>query len=181
MEEKCIRTTLQKGATKKGIDKYIKIMELFTKVNVSKDEEFQRKYNDFYKIRRNKQFRERYYSIIENSKKDKPSLIKVLDELYKFGNLEVSFASKLLATIDPNLPVWDKYVLENFKISPPSRKLEKIERINQTNGVYESLKNKYKDLLEKDEGKLMIRIFNEYYPNDISSIKKIDFIIWQLR
>jgi hypothetical protein len=182
MDEKCIRCVLQKEETKKGVKRYIEIMRNFQTVDVSSDKDFQRKFKNFYKIRRNEQFLEVYYSFLQRNKNKNPSFIEVLNKLYKFGKLEASFASKLLATIDPKLPIWDKYVLEHFRLNPPSRLLPKEERIKQANNVYEDLKKSYRELLNKEESKLVIKLFNEYYPdNKITSIKKIDFIIWQSR
>ena len=182
MEEKCIRCILQRNETKNGIEKYSKIMSLFSKVNVLENKEIQKKFNGFYKIRRNEKFLEIYYSFMEKNKHKKPTFVQTLRELNKFGNLEASFASKLLATIDPNLPIWDKYVLEYFNLEAPSRNLSDEQRINQANSLYEKIRNLYKHLLEKEESKIMIKLFDEIYPkHKISSIKKIDFIIWQLR
>ena len=189
MDEKSIICVLQKEKTRKGIKKYIEIMENIQKINVSntndpKTNDFQRNFNSFYKLRRGEQFRNAYYSFLEYNKKRKPSFIKVLRKLYRFGNLEASFASKLLATINPKLPIWDKLVLDYFKLEPPSRTLPPEERIKQANAVYEELRKKYKELIDKDEGQKMIELFNRYYPKikeKIMPIKKIDFIIWQSR
>ena len=40
-------------ATGLGLDKYVFIEENFSKVDVSQNEEFQRKFNDFYRVRKN--------------------------------------------------------------------------------------------------------------------------------
>jgi hypothetical protein len=189
MDKKCIICVLQKEETRRGVEKYIEIMENFQKINVSnnndpKTMEFQRNFNSFYKLRRGEQFRNAYYLFLENNKKRNPSFIDVLNELYNFGNLEASFASKLLATIDPKLPIWDKLVLKHFNLKPPSRILHREDRERQANDVYERLKNKYKDLIDKDEGQKMIELFDHYFPKmkeKIKPIKKIDFIIWQSR
>ena len=53
----------------------------------------------------------------------------ILNEIYqKTGNIEGSFTSKLLATINPNLPIWDQYVLKNIglKVKETSKE-EKIK------------------------------------------------------
>ena len=32
----------------------------------------------------------------------------------EIGNIEASFSSKMIATIDPNMPIWDRYVMQNL-------------------------------------------------------------------
>jgi hypothetical protein len=188
MNEKQIRIALKKEKTKKGIEKYMRIMGIFYdhEVNLATDrKKFQKTYNGFYRIRHpEKIFYEKYYLFMEKHKKDILSFPDTLDHLYKYGRLEASFASKLLHTINPELPIWDKYVLDYFKLKAPSRNMGEKERIKKANDVYEELKTKYKELQNKEEGKMMIEKFDGCYPEykkDISPIKKIDFIIWQTR
>jgi hypothetical protein len=59
-----------------------------------------------------------------------------LRHLGKYGKLEASFASKLLATIDPNLPVWDKHVLRNTGLKAPSRQGSWETRIEQAESAH---------------------------------------------
>ena len=46
-----------------------------------------------------------------------PEALRALRE--RTGRLEASFASKLVATLDPNKPVIDKFVLSNFNLRLP--------------------------------------------------------------
>ena len=182
MEEKCIRCILQREVTKKGIKKYVNIMNLFSKVNISEDKNFQKTFTGFYRIRRNEQFRKEYYDLMQKYKFKNVSFEEILTELYKFGKLEASFTSKLIATIDHNLPIWNKYVLDYFNIEPPSREYTDKERIKLACNIYDRIQGEYKKIIETDNGKLMIKLFDEYNKrNNLSSVKKIDFIIWQSR
>ena len=93
-----------------GAEKYDYIMEWFNEVDVSKDEEFQRKFTGFYRIRRSRElFLDKYYSYMESLKGSKPSFGEIIRKINTFiGSIEPSFSSKLLATLDPNMPVWDQ-------------------------------------------------------------------------
>lgn len=56
-----------------GLDKYEYIMNNFEKTDVSIDKDFQRKFNSFYVVRRNTNWRKIYYDYMEKIK-----IIKVL-------------------------------------------------------------------------------------------------------
>ena len=182
-DEKCLRCIIQKDEMRKGVEKYLKIMELFKNTNnVSMNKDFQREFNGFYRVRRNEQFRKKYYFLMEKNKGKKLNFKEILHELRKFGKLEASFTSKLIATIEPDLPIWDKFVLGYFGLKSPSCKLSDNERLDQAVITYDKIKEKYNELIKKEEGQLMIKIFDEYYlKNNITSIKKMDFFIWQAR
>ena len=59
---------------RKGIAQYLEIMELLPYVDVSRDRNFQRKYNAFYRVRqRPKEWYELYFAYLEGGKADPPS------------------------------------------------------------------------------------------------------------
>ncbi|GHV23871.1 hypothetical protein FACS189494_12120 [Spirochaetia bacterium] len=181
MEEYKIRKSLER--IKDGLEQYLEIMELFPNVNVSTNKSFQSRYTGFYKMRHNNvKFYDAYYLFMENHKNNIPSFTETLIYLYQFGRLEASFSSKLLATINPNLPVWDQFILNHFNLEKPPTNLSNDTRIIQANNVYEAIIQKYKTFLASDESKTWIKLFDEYYPNcKITPIKKIDLILWQAR
>lgn len=90
-----------------GLRKYQAIMTNFNAVDVSSDAEFQRKFNGFYKVRqRNQSFYNTYYSLMERSKGQPIGFRDILEQLYNdLGRLEPSFSSKLIATINPDMPI----------------------------------------------------------------------------
>jgi len=173
---------------KNGLVKYVKIRELFheKKEDISKNRDFQKLFTGFYRIRGNPEFFDGYYSFMDKHRDNVPSFEDTLDYLYKFGRLEASFASKLLATIDLKLPVWDTYILFHFGLGnqKTSAKMEKQKRINHANTVYNKLQQGYKNFLTTEESKLWIKLFNEHYPqykDKLTPIKKIDIILWRIR
>ena len=86
-----------------GFDKYKMIIENVRKVDVSADLDFQRTYNGFYRIRRNAEWRAAYYGLFEEIKNSNPTFEQIIRTLYRdTGNIEASFSSKMLATVDVN-------------------------------------------------------------------------------
>lgn len=166
-----------------GIQQYLEIMELFPRVDVASDDNFQRKFNRFYRIRqRTSQWYNTYYSFMEQSKSQPPTFNSALEHFYSTLNrCEASFTSKLIATINPSLPVWDKFVLQNAGITPP--RYTSKNKIEESKKAYRQLQNWYQDFLTSNDGQLIIQVFNESVKESsrITDLKKVDFVLWQIR
>ncbi len=158
-------------------------MDLFHSTDVSIDTEFQRKFNAFYRVmKRPSNWYKTYYSFMQQQKGKNPSFSKVLRYLYsELGRYEPSFSSKFVATHNPDLPIWDRFILEFTGIRPPyysdPKKLFKAEE------KYKEIKNWYDRYLTSNDGMLIVKMFDELVPehNRISRLKKIDFVLWQIR
>ena len=71
--------------------------------------DYQRNYNRFYRVRRGAEWQSVYYEILLREYGNKPSFAQVITEMYeRTGNIEPSFSSKLVATLDTDKPVWVK-------------------------------------------------------------------------
>ncbi len=58
---------------------------------------------------------------MERGKEVSPRFEETLDHLHAIlGRYEPSFSSKLSATLDPNEPVWDHYVIKNTGQKAPA-------------------------------------------------------------
>jgi hypothetical protein len=167
---------------KPGLEKYQAIMNRFQKADVSKDSEFQKMYNGFYRVRqRDEEFYNVYYSYMEKSKFEGTDFEKTLIHFYrKLNRIEASFSSKLVATINPEMPIWDAYVLKNLHLKTPPQYSK--TRLEDTVILYNEIGKWYSNCVKSKDGKDMMKIFNQSFPNNfISDIKKIDFILWQIR
>jgi len=179
-----IRAVYTKQALKDGLKKYLEIMDELHRVNVSEHKEFQKRYNHFYRMRQRKpEYYQMYYDYMEEMKKNKDIL--TFEDVFSYikketGRCEVSFSSKLLATINPNKPVWDSFVLENLgikKIYPTTKDREK-----KIVAVYHQICDWYGQFMKTEEADLIIEVFDEIYPNtNITNLKKIDLFLWQNR
>jgi len=168
---------------RKGIRQYLEIMRLFSDTNVSVNIEFQKKYNSFYRVRqRDKHFYETYYQYMECLKDQNVEFQQVLRFLHsKLNRFEPSFSSKLAATHNPNLPIWDEIVLKNIGIKSPS--YYSVDRMNKTIVIYEKIKEWYTRYMNSEEGHLVVDLFDNMVDDSasITDLKKIDFVLWQIR
>lgn len=168
---------------RKGIAQYAHLMETFPRCDVACDLDFQRNYNAFYRVQRRKECWYRsYYALMQGFKGSLVTFDSVLDAIFQnTGRYEPSFASKLVATLDPSKPVWDVHVLANTGHPAPS--YSHASKISLAKVAYKSITHWYADFLESSEGQLCVSEFNRLVPEHIefTSLKKVDFILWQTR
>jgi hypothetical protein len=99
---------------------------------------------------------------------------------HRCGRIEASFASKLVATLDPSKPIIDKFVLEYFAMRLP--RWGAADRADKTIELYRELCEKYQALLQSPTGQQIRESFDLRYPkSEITQLKKIDLVLWQLR
>ena len=166
----------------KGVEKYLFLQKKLFLCDVSLDEDFQKAYNGFYRVRqRSAAFYRDYFLILEKCKTTPMAFHDVLSFLYTAHHrVEASFASKLIATVQPDQPVWDSIVLKNLNISAPSYACK--QRLEKTVDTYQTLCKWYQQYLSTAEAQKIISIFDRYYPNlPITPTKKIDFTLWSIR
>ena len=165
-----------------ALDKYNYIKDNLYKCDVSKDAEFQTKFNAFYRVRRDDRWRKVFYTYFESIKNKKDiTFEEIVSYMHrKTGSIEASFCSKLLSTINPDMPIWDQFVLSNLdlKVKGSTKKEKLKDTIRVYNQIVEIENNKLK---EKDIQK-SIKEFKEYFPEyKLSDIKILDYILWNSR
>ena len=169
--------------TRRGILQYVEIMDLFPCVDVAVNPNFQKKFNSFYRIRqKNHYFYSTYYEYMENGKTQRPSFDEAIAHFHTIlGRFEPSFSSKLVHTLDPNQPIWDVNILRNTGQRAPLYGTR--DRLNKIIEVYHNIQRWYRDFLLTEEASKILIIFDELIPDFqfISSVKKIDFVLWQTR
>ena len=169
-------------ASSMGLDKYQYIIEQVGKTDVSTDAEFQRIFNGFYIVRRNEAWRKVYYEYFEKVKTEEPTFASILTYMYEqTGNIEPSFSSKMLASIFWDKPIWDRYVVQNLNIQLVGT--TKQEKLENAIALYADMEKWYEEFLQTDKAKECIEAFDRVMPDytHISSIKKIDSILWSIR
>ena len=165
-----------------GVNKYRQIMERVRNTDVSSDEDFQRTFNSYYRIRRNEEWQVIYYDLFEAIKDSQPSFEQIIRTLYKnTGNIEASFSSKMLATINSDMPIWDRYVVQNLCLKVKGKTKE--EQLSCTVDLYDQMVRWYRTFLDTPNGKECIEEFERILPEYkwMSSVKKIDFYLWSIR
>jgi hypothetical protein len=166
---------------KRGLTNYLWLQRQVSLCDVSANEEFQRRFNGFYRVRRDSKWRSEFFGLLESSKPKGIDFAEALREINRrCGTIEASFASKLVATLDPAKPVIDKFVLEYFAMRLP--RWRSTDREEKTIELYRELCGKYRTLLHNPTGKLILELFDLRYPNsEVSELKKVDLVLWQVR
>ena len=163
-----------------GLITYCKLMEMFQKVDVSKDADFQRIYDGFYRVRRNASWRKVYFDYFQSVKNSNVTFKDIITHMYEEkGTIEASFSSKMLATINPDIPIWDQYVLKKLGIEQKYYYSNKDQQLKDAIENYDKIVEWYKNKVTED----YIKEFDDNFPNykQISSTKKVDWLLWGIR
>ena len=177
-----------------GIKDYILCLNLYQETDLTVKSEFAKKFGAFFRVRRNKKWREVFFNLFKEMKKepDKADFETILRELNlrltKLGNavhstIEASFASKMLHTLDNDSPIWDKkvvdFLVKKGVIERPKPYGDK--RLKERIKTFQDIKEWYKN---KSNIQPLVDYFNQNYKtgrsDEISDEKKADFIIWGL-
>lgn len=166
------------------LPRYAYIIQTVDKVNVELDRDFQKAFNGFYNVRLpNASYYEGFYRVFEQSKSIRDSLTYsvILDELYLItGRVEASFASKILATLNTNQPIWDSRVLKYLAFELSGR--TDRDKIDSAKMLYSQMEKQYDKYMKTEEAQKNIAVFDELFSDYswISNIKKIDYMMWGL-
>ncbi len=165
----------------RGLQKYLAIQARVRLTDVSQDRDFQRLYNGFYRVRRNTAWQQVYFQRMEAEKSTPTGFSGVLMALFEqLGRVEASFASKLVATLDPHQPVLDAFVLANVGLRLPAA--HRPHRLAETIHCYAKLQQRLTELLQAAEGQDVLRRFDRHYPKaPLTPLKKLDLVLWQVR
>jgi hypothetical protein len=165
----------------RGLSKYLHLQNQVRLCDVSTTEEFQRLFSGFYRVRRDARWKLTYFNLMEASKLNGIDFPQALMEINRrCGRVEASFASKLVATLDPSKPVIDKFVLDYFGMHLPQ--WGSPNREAKTVNLYSELCDKYVNLLGSPTGRFIRKSFDLRYADlPLSELKKIDLVLWQLR
>jgi hypothetical protein len=97
--------------------------------------------------------------------------------------VEASFVSKLLATIDPQLPVLDSVVLGHLRLSLPP--WNATNRLGKSTAVYQDLTGRMIEYVNSTSGGRVISAFRGYSDHfrnaALTNMKIVDLVLWQIR
>lgn len=166
---------------KKGLGHYLWLQAKRDACDLRADPEYRRKFNGFYKVRRGPAWQDRFYDLLERAKGTKPSFAEVLGALREATwRWEASFASKLVATVDPEQPVIDSVVLKNLGLKLPAH--GSPNRAERTAHLHRTLVTFFSEFLPTENGRYLVRRFREAYPDaDITETKMLDFVLWKTK
>lgn len=164
-----------------GLDKYCRLQAALA-VTDARDRGFQIQFNGFYKVRRNAAWQSVYYELLQREKSGPQPFSGVLRALHAGTRMvEASFASKLSASVDPNKPVIDSFVLKNLGLRLP-RFGEVEARLSRIIELYDQIERIYACFLDTDIGRYLTTRFAELYPEQrVTRVKMLDLVLWQTR
>ena len=165
--------------------------------NIATDVDFQKNFTNYYRVRRDAGWLQEFYRFFEENKNNK--LITFEEIIRHLSNVEhkvkktsknptgqgktveASFASKMLATINPDHPIWDSQVLHFLKIEL-DYSLSYEDKIEECINIYNRIETEVTNFIQTPTGKECITIFDKTFPScvDFSEYKKIDFYLWNL-
>lgn len=162
---------------KKDMAAYFDIMKA---AGDPKRPKFQKKYDAFYRVRRDEAWRKEYFRLMATyGKRGDVSFGEILLRLYQAtGQIEASFASKMLATLYPDMPIWDSKVLSALHLKLTGSNSD--AKFSNAVALYDSICRWYNDFKKTDAAAEMIQRFDKEFPElqIMSQTKKIDFILW---
>lgn len=180
----------------KDIKNYLSLKERFESgIDVRTDIAFQEDYKSFYVMRtaglRSEHFH-KYFELLHNRELDLQAILKAMHEIPDLQNrltLQLSFATKLLHTIDNNLPIYDNFIRRKFYDMVSHADFKVLyrdgfeERINNRVTIYHKLIGAYQMMMQD---RRIIEIINtwrvvfKYSKVEISDVKVLDYLIWGL-
>jgi hypothetical protein len=164
-----------------GLKKYLWLQAQRDTCDLRSNSEYRKRFNGFYRVRRGRDWQDKFYDLLEGKKGQRVPFAEVLDTLHRStGRYEASFASKLLATIDPNMPVIDSIVLRNLNLRLPSSSSK--QRVIGIQQIHRRLVNSFSEFLTTEMGRHLVERFRDEYPAvNITEIKMLDLVLWQTR
>ena len=163
-------------------EKYKKLIDDLLKTDVSMDADYQKNFNGFFRVRKNQDWQKEYYSLFESVKLGDLTFADIITEIYRrTGTVEASFSSKMLATINPNMPIWDQFVLKNLGLKLTGS--DSKEKLGNAIVLYEEIQKWYENYLKTDNAKECLAFFDETFVDYkwMTDVKKIDFFLWNMR
>jgi hypothetical protein len=160
-----------------GVDVYTYLVrEIQCGTDVSQNARFQRKFNGFYRVRRNEAWRTEFYALFERMRRSgNPAFPEIVTALYHAtGQVETSFSSKMLNTLKPDMPIWDSHVRAFFGLKDP------VGDLTRAISYYAQLVEAFNAFSASDAGQQCVEEFDRLMPSfsGISRAKKVDFFIW---
>ncbi len=165
------------------LEEYFFLKLEYEKGNV-KNKEFQKRYKNFYNMNPfgfTEEFYSKYFDMMLSGETD---LRKILNKLAQIEDakgkktVQLAFATKLLHTVDSEMPLYNSTVAETFGFQIKNGTLD--QKINHSIEIYEKLKRFYFELLGERVINEIIEEFRErknLKEGVLSNVKIVDILI----
>lgn len=183
----CFIPAVDLDASMEALQKKKKAMHRYADIMAMADDPgsavFQKRYCGFYRVRRNAAWRSEYFRLMETlQQQGNASFAEILQQLYQSaGQVEASFSSKLLATLNDDMPIWDSMVLTALQLRLTGSRAS--ERLANAVILYDQICRWYQAFLQTETAKDWVRRFDCEFPEfaSFSRTKKTDYILWASR
>lgn len=169
-----------------ALEAYAYLQRSLSTCNVFANREFRTAFNGYYRMRQKPAaWYDGFFSILEREKHNQAvSFGSVLEEIYcETKRVEASFSSKLVATINANLPVWDRHVLDNLGLTAPPSGRDSAWRLRRCVESYSRIRDWTTTAIQQDAFEEWSQRFDAAFPQfrGFTAIKKLDLLLWQSR
>ena len=181
-------TEIIRNIEQESVDVYNFLKKEFYESNVNENYLFQFVFRSFYRIDNaglTPEFKKEYFKILEENRNEKQlDFEKVLRRLYSFPNrkgqntLQFSFVTKMSNTINDVTPIYDSEVAKMFSMSRPYQSDFEI-KLKKYLVQIDKIKKGYQKITEQNLLPKTVGLFDrELKNNNLSEMKKLDFIFW---
>ncbi len=166
----------------RALNSYCWLQNSLLEVDVRADP-YRRKYIGFYRVvYRSAAWLDAYFALLQAEKANNAiSFARTLRKLSTEGNVEGAFSSKLVATVRPDMPPIDKWVMLNLGLRRPTGSFD--ERIDGWIRLHADIRSRYKSLLEQEVFEEIQDYFKSWFQQfpGLTGVKKLDILLWRLR
>jgi hypothetical protein len=169
------------------LERYDTLQRSLRATNVSLDKQhYQRMFNGYYRMqRRPTEWYGYFFSLLETEKCNGAITFRsVFERLFRdTRRVEPSFCSKLVATIRPDMPVYDRYVRENLSLVIPRPTERPEQRVKAYVSVYGELQAQQNQLMLSEQFPTLRHEFDDRFGAyaHFTDAKKLDLVLWQYR
>jgi hypothetical protein len=186
-----VKTSIAERLTNRDIEVYLFLMRRLadTHGQVATDHLFQFVYEAFYGLNRaflTNKFMSEYFNIMEEMYgRPEIDLASICERLRKLTNakgresLQFSFCSKLAATLNADLPLYDKYIAKVFHFQMPSG-FDYDKRLERCMDFYRYLEETIASLKGDPQITNLLHFVRKNYSNwdAVTKTKQMDFLLW---
>lgn len=175
------------NSLRESVPVYLFLRDQHLQGDVSSNHVFQFVFRSFYRLDNaglSPEQKTKYFELLSKSQTEFKTILLALydlETLKEQNSIQLSFATKLIHTINNDQPIYDKYVSSFTGIKYyPSKNID--NKLTKAQEKYNELCSVYQDIFLSNEKVLALvsGFRNEFRieKNKISDVKVIDFLIW---
>lgn len=177
---------------KSDLQTYKFIQQEFMKGDVSCNEKFQSRFMSFYRLYGaglTSEFKKVYFNLMQENRStiffSQDDIKEIIYRLYEFKNakglncIHFSFTTKLMHTINNNLPIYDSKIRDCFSFKTPYLHLGNEVRVDEYLKQYEIIKTTYNSIIRNNLlDSTIVKFKIKFFDYKISNTKILDFLLW---